>query len=108
MCIVTDICDTADIFFTFPPAGPQTKGLVKSLDFPTQFQFVTPKALVSSLGPAWGRASVRWGPLGAPPRRVLCDRVLFSLMLAVGVSLCVTCQNHTYECEGVVAVIARV
>ena len=40
MCIVVDICDTllaADIFFTFPPAGPQTKGLVKSLDFPTQF-----------------------------------------------------------------------
>ena len=44
MCIVNDICDTppplllpADIFFTFPPAGPQTKGLVKSLDFPTQF-----------------------------------------------------------------------
>ena len=42
MCIVVDICDTlallaaADIFFTFPPAGPQTKGLVKSLDFPTQ------------------------------------------------------------------------
>ena len=45
MCIVNDICDTpplllllllADIFFTFPPAGPQTKGLVKSLDFPTQ------------------------------------------------------------------------
>ena len=37
-CIVIDICDTllpvahtlaADIFFTFPPAGPQTKGLVK-------------------------------------------------------------------------------
>ena len=40
MCIVNDICDTlaADIFFTFPPAGPQTKGLVKSLDFPTQFR----------------------------------------------------------------------
>ncbi len=42
MCIVNDICDraaaaAADIFFTFPPAGPQTKGLVKSLDFPTQF-----------------------------------------------------------------------
>ena len=40
MCIVNDICDTpalSDIFFTFPPAGPQTKGLVKSLDFPTQF-----------------------------------------------------------------------
>jgi hypothetical protein len=43
MCIVVDICDTLllllllDIFFTFPPAGPQTKGLVKSLDFPTQF-----------------------------------------------------------------------
>ena len=61
MCIVVDICDTLpplnrlkyyqnvvcvslttyvthtlDIFFTFPPAGPQTKGLVKSLDFPTQ------------------------------------------------------------------------
>ena len=38
MCIVTDICDRPllDIFFTFPPAGPQTKGLVKSLDFPTQ------------------------------------------------------------------------
>ena len=43
MCIVNDICDTlpADIFFTFPPAGPQTKGLVKSLDFPTQFFFPT-------------------------------------------------------------------
>ena len=28
----------ADIFFTFPPAGPQTKGLVKQqADFPTQF-----------------------------------------------------------------------
>ena len=45
MCIVVDICDTllvllaADIFFTFPPAGPQTKGLVKSLDFPTQLFF---------------------------------------------------------------------
>ena len=40
MCIVNDICDTPllDIFFTFPPAGPQTKGLVKSLDFPTQLQ----------------------------------------------------------------------
>ena len=41
-CIVIDICDTAslaaDIFFTFPPAGPQTKGLVKSLDFPTQLR----------------------------------------------------------------------
>ena len=43
MCIVVDICDTLllllllDMFFTFPPAGPQTKGLVKSLDFPTQF-----------------------------------------------------------------------
>ncbi len=40
MSIVVDICDRAlllDIFFTFPPAGPQTKGLVKSLDFPTQF-----------------------------------------------------------------------
>ena len=42
MCIVVDICDTLllllllDMFFTFPPAGPQTKGLVKSLDFPTQ------------------------------------------------------------------------
>ena len=46
-CIVIDICDTlapplahtlaADIFFTFPPAGPQTKGLVKQqADFPTQ------------------------------------------------------------------------
>ena len=43
MCIVTDICDTlADIFFTFPPAGPQTKGLVKSLDFPTQFGNLLP------------------------------------------------------------------
>ena len=41
MCIVNDICDraaaAADIFFTFPPAGPQTKGLVKQqADFPTQ------------------------------------------------------------------------
>ena len=41
MCIVVDICDraaaAADIFFTFPPAGPQTKGLVKQqTDFPTQ------------------------------------------------------------------------
>ena len=59
MCIVVDICDTLPplnrlkyyqnvvcvllstyvtqgrVFF-FPPAGPQTKGLVKSLDFPTQ------------------------------------------------------------------------
>ena len=39
-CIVIDICDTPlllDIFFTFPPAGPQTKGLVKQqADFPTQ------------------------------------------------------------------------
>ena len=44
MCIVNDICDTLppplDIFFTFPPAGPQTKGLVKSLDFPTQFLLI--------------------------------------------------------------------
>jgi hypothetical protein len=33
------VCHThTDIFFTFPPAGPQTKGLVKSLDFPTQFE----------------------------------------------------------------------
>ena len=40
-CIVIDICDTPlDIFFTFPPAGPQTKGLVKSLDFPTQFDSI--------------------------------------------------------------------
>jgi hypothetical protein len=48
MCIVVDICDTPparhllgatlrEHFFHFPPAGPQTKGLVKSLDFPTQF-----------------------------------------------------------------------
>ncbi len=36
---------TLDIFFTFPPAGPQTKGLVKSLDFPTQLAsfFKNPK-----------------------------------------------------------------
>ena len=38
-CIVDDICDAgrqAARFFTFPRRGPQTKGLVKSADFPTQ------------------------------------------------------------------------
>jgi hypothetical protein len=42
LCFVLDFVvnfclSLLDIFFTFPPAGPQTKGLVKSLDFPTQF-----------------------------------------------------------------------
>ncbi len=44
LCFGVEFCSkcvcgttTTDIFFTFPPAGPQTKGLVKSLDFPTQF-----------------------------------------------------------------------
>ena len=81
MCIVVDICDTltplnrlkdyqnvvcvllstyvthttTDIFFTFPPAGPQTKGLVKSLDFPTQLG-----------GPACGPRRARAGPLPRP------------------------------------------
>ena len=41
---------TTDIFFTFPPAGPQTKGLVKSLDFPTQlFHLQTPTAFWPSM-----------------------------------------------------------
>ena len=38
-CIVDDICDAGRArFFTFPRRGPQTKGLVKSADFPTQFE----------------------------------------------------------------------
>jgi hypothetical protein len=39
VCVLlsTYVTHTTDIFFTFPPAGPQTKGLVKSLDFPTQY-----------------------------------------------------------------------
>ncbi len=37
-CIVNDICDrAADIFFTWS-ANKCTKGLVKSLDFPTQLK----------------------------------------------------------------------
>ena len=34
--LTSNLMRSSSIFFTFPPAGPQTKGLVKSLDFPTQ------------------------------------------------------------------------
>jgi hypothetical protein len=54
MCIVVDICDTLllllDIFSLSPPAGPQTKGLVKSLDFPTQLQAQSSRARVVARG----------------------------------------------------------
>ena len=72
-CIVIDICDTPpllDIFFTFPPAGPQTKGLVKQqADFPTQFP-------VLKQNPEWFRRSLV-GPKSKTGPKVLGTPVLW-------------------------------
>ncbi len=64
------------VFSLSPRRGPQTKGLVKSLDFPTQFVIFTQKCIVDDIcdgGREGGREGARFftfPPAGSTNKRV--------------------------------------